>query len=670
MQTVARPIRTLSPLVASQIAAGEVVERPASVVKELVENSIDAGATRIEVELEQGGVELVRVSDNGGGIAKDDLVLAIAPHATSKVGTLEDLDRIATLGFRGEALASISSVSRMSIRSRTAEANEAFELRCEGEIKQPIAPASSPVGTTLSVRNLFFNTPARRKFLKTIGTEQGRCADTITAIALAHPLVGFVFRTDGKTQFDLPPNQTAQERALALLGSELEPEMLVVESDQHDSRGVSLWGLVGTPAIARATNKSQHVFVNGRAVRDRTVQHAIMQAYRGLIEPSRYPTAVLMLEMSPEAVDVNVHPTKAEVRFRDSSLVHSVVYHAISRALKAADLTPTFFTHGGGASNGSTPSAIESKLAHPTAIMPSPFQQAANLTGQTNGPAQTEAFVEYLRRFTPGTDQLTFPLRSAAAQANGENAGADATLQSTANAEEKQTESVTAPIAAANVEGEVYSPKRVDRILQVHNSYVVTQDEQGVVIVDQHALHERVMFEALLARVGRGNLESQSLLTPALIDATADQLGRLEEMKPLLERIGVEAEPAGPRSIAVRSFPSFLFSRNVDPIEFMADLFSLTDEHEEASDAEAKHRLAHPTSDIPHPRSNERLLRDVLDMMACKAAIKAGDHLSDLELDELLRLREAVERSSNCPHGRPTTVRLTIKELERLFGRS
>lgn len=665
--TAARPIRTLSPFVASQIAAGEVVERPASVVKELVENSIDAGATRIEVELEQGGVELVRVSDNGSGIGRDDLLLALSPHATSKVGTLEDLDRIATLGFRGEALASISSVSRLTLRSRTNESNEAFELRCEGDAKQPVAPASSPVGTTISVRNLFFNTPARRKFLKTIGTEQGRCADTITAIALAHPLVGFVFRTDGKTVFDLPPDQTAQERALALLGSELEPEMLIVQSDQQDSRGVSLWGLVGTPAIARATNKSQHVFVNGRAVRDRTVQHAIMQAYRGLIEPSRYPTAVLMLEMSPEAVDVNVHPTKAEVRFRDSSLVHSVVYHAISRALKAADLTPTFFQHGGhggqnGSGGGAAPSAIESKLSHPTAIMPSPFQQPPQVT---NGPAQTEAFVEYLRRFTPGTDQLTFPLRSVPRAGEASGAANQEQAVSIANGN-GNAEAAAAPGAVAasagEVEGEVYSPKRVDRILQVHNSYVVTQDEQGVVIVDQHALHERVMFEALLARVGRGNLESQSLLTPALIDATADQLGRLDEMKPLLERIGVEAEPAGPRSIAVRSFPSFLFSRNVDPIEFMADLFSLTDENEEA-DGPARAASAVGSRD-------ERLLRDVLDMMACKAAIKAGDHLSDLELDELLRLREAVERSSNCPHGRPTTVRLTIRELERLFGRA
>lgn len=653
-------IRTLAPLVASQIAAGEVVERPASVVKELVENSIDAGATRIEVELEQGGVELVRVSDNGGGIAKDDLALALAPHATSKVGTLEDLDRIATLGFRGEALASIASVSRLALRSRTPESNEAFELKSEGESREAIAPASSPVGTTLCVRNLFFNTPARRKFLKTIATEQGRCADTITAIALAHPLIGFVFRTDGKTQFDLPPNQTAQERALALLGSELEPEMLVVQSDQHDSRGVSLWGLVGTPAIARATNKSQHVFVNGRAVRDRTVQHAIMQAYRGLIEPSRYPTAVLMLEMSPEAVDVNVHPTKAEVRFRDSSLVHSVVYHAISRALKAADLTPTFFGGNGNASGGAgAQSSFEIKHpSHPTAIMPSPFQQPL----QTNGPAQTEAFVEYLRRFTPGTDQLTFPLRGSAGRTSEAVSHGVAKGDGQSTADQGDGQAGGASALATSGGGEVYSPRRVDRILQVHNSFVVTQDEQGVVIVDQHALHERVMFEALLARVGRGNLESQSLLTPALIDASADQIGRLEEMKPLLERIGVEAEPAGPRSIAVRAFPSFLFSRNVDPIEFMADLFSLTDENEEA-DGPARAPATVGSRD-------ERLLRDVLDMMACKAAIKAGDHLSDLELDELLRLREAVERSSNCPHGRPTTVRLTIRELERLFGRA
>jgi DNA mismatch repair protein MutL len=631
----------LSNLVASQIAAGEVVERPASVVKELTENAIDAGATRVEVELEQGGVELVRVCDNGCGIAQGDLPLAIAPHATSKVASIDDLDHIATLGFRGEALASIASVSRLAIRSRTFSSHEACELVSEGDQIQPIRPTSGPVGTNVTVRNLFFNTPARRKFLRTISTEQGRCHDTLLAIAMAHPLIGVRLVMDGKAVFDLPPDQTPQQRILDLIGKELEPELLVVQSDQHDVRGVSLFGLVGTPSIARATNKSQHVFVNGRPVRDRTVQHALLQAYRGLIEPSRYPTAVLMLEMSPEAVDVNVHPTKAEVRFRDSSLVHSVVYHAVSRALRAADLTPTYFSLG-----GSTPS-------HPTGVLPATSQPPVIEPRTPPSPQQVEAFVGFLQRFDPSTpqplltneDATQAPSEAIAAQPAGMPGGLGGSIASISLSD------ATLP-----------EVRRADRILQVHNSYVVTQDAQGVVIVDQHALHERVMFEALLARVGKGNLESQQLLSPEIVEATADQLGRLEEMKPLLTRVGIEAEPAGPRSIAIRAFPSFLFSRSVEPGPFLADLLALTDDNEEAS------RDTRLKAGDTGPR-DERLLRDVLDMMACKAAIKAGDAMSDLELNELMRLREAVERSSNCPHGRPTTVRLTIRELDRLFGR-
>lgn len=641
--TSTRPIRVLSNLVASQIAAGEVVERPASVVKELVENSIDAGATRVEVELEQGGVELVRVSDNGGGIAKADLPLAIAPHATSKVASIDDLDHIATLGFRGEALASIASVSRLAIRSRTTTSNEAFELASEGDQSQPIRPASGPVGTSVTVRNLFFNTPARRKFLRTISTEQGRCHDTLLAIAMAHPLIGVRLMIDGKVIFDLPPDQTAQQRILDLIGKELEPELLVVESDQHDMRGVSLFGLVGTPSIARATNKGQHVFVNGRPVRDRTVQHALLQAYRGLIEPSRYPTAVLMLEMSPQAVDVNVHPTKAEVRFRDSSLVHSVVYHAVTRALRAADLTPTYFSLGGNAST--------STVSQQTGVLPTaPIGPVAE-PRMPPSPQHVEAFVGFLQRFEPGTVQPSLHGQANAAP----SIPVDVAPVGDSPAGDRESAAATADTALPEV-------RRADRILQVHNSYVVTQDEQGVVIVDQHALHERVMFEALLARVGKGNLESQQLLTPEIVDATADQLGRLDDLKPLLARVGIEAEPAGPRSIAVRAFPSFLFSRGVEPGPFIADLLSLTDDNEEAS------RDTRLKAGDTGPR-DERLLRDVLDMMACKAAIKAGDAMSDLELNELMRLREAVERSSNCPHGRPTTVRLTIRELDKLFGR-
>jgi DNA mismatch repair protein MutL len=340
-------IRTLPTLVANQIAAGEVVERPASVVKECVENSIDAGATRVTVELEQGGIELIRITDDGGGIGEVDLPMAIAPHATSKISSATDLERVATLGFRGEALASIASVARLSIRSRTAEQTGAATIEVDWERystggSDGIKPAAGPIGTCITVRNLFYNTPARRKFLRTVGTEQERCLDVVRQLAMAHPAIGFTASCDGRRVMDLPPDQSPRERVLGVLGSELDDQLLEVGADElDDSRGIALWGLVGLPGIARGTNKHQYVFVNGRCVKDRTIQHAIAEAYRGLIDPSRYPTAVLMLELSPAGVDVNVHPAKAEVRFRDGSLVHSLVLRSVREALRAADLTPS-----------------------------------------------------------------------------------------------------------------------------------------------------------------------------------------------------------------------------------------------------------------------------------------------------------------------------------------
>lgn len=620
-----RRIRPLSPLVASQIAAGEVVERPSSVVKELVENSIDAGATRIDLELEQGGVELVRVTDNGRGMPREDLPLAVAPHATSKIAATDDLDRIATLGFRGEALASIASVSRMSIRSRTADDVGAWILESEGAVEglgeRDVRPGAGAVGTAITVRNLFFNTPARRKFLRTVATEQSRCVDTITELALAHPAVAFRCTCDGRAVLDLPADQSPRARALDVLGRELESQLLEVHADQYDDpRGVALWGLVGLPSIARATRAAQHLFVNGRAVRDRTVQHAMSEPFRGIIEPGRHPTALLMLEMSPQAVDVNVHPQKAEVRFRDSGVVHSVVYHAVKRALTAADLTPTF-------------SAVR-----PGAVVE---RQAVVGPGFAAAPVPPEvsraAFVDYFKKMAPAAEQRTLDEGFGAAPAPATPATAGGAL-------------APAPTIIRQEPTLADAPTPVQRALQVHNSFLVTQDEQGVLIVDQHALHERVMFEALLARVTDTNLESQRLLTPVVLDATPTQISRLDELAPLLERIGIEAGPLGPRQIAVRAFPTFLFDRNVDPGEFLPDLF----EKAGASD---------------FAPGSEDALRDVLDMMACKAAVKAGDRMSDGELSELLKLREAVERSSNCPHGRPTTVRLTIRELEKLFGR-
>ncbi|HBS27866.1 MAG TPA: DNA mismatch repair endonuclease MutL, partial [Phycisphaerales bacterium] len=311
VSTERRAIRVLPPLVAAQIAAGEVVERPASVVKELLDNAIDAGSVRIEVELEQGGLELVRVTDDGAGIPPEELALALAAHATSKVRDASDLDRVTTMGFRGEALASIASVSRLTIRSRTARHAGASAIDSEGDRLSEVRPAPGPVGTSVTVRNLFFNTPARRKFVRTPATEQGHCADAVRALALAHPAIGFVLRAEGRPLIDVPPGQGPRERALALLGREFSSQYAEAHADSFDdARGVALWGLVGLPVLAKPTPRSQHVFVNGRPVRDRTIQHALKDAYRGLIEPAKHPSAVLMLVLDPGAVDVNVHPAK------------------------------------------------------------------------------------------------------------------------------------------------------------------------------------------------------------------------------------------------------------------------------------------------------------------------------------------------------------------------
>lgn len=618
-----RPIRKLSKTVASQIAAGEVVERPASVVKELVENSIDAGATRVRVELEAGGIELIRVSDDGKGISPEELPLAIEAHATSKIETTADLDRIATMGFRGEALASIASVARVSIRSRTAEDRGASEIRVNAGEAEPIRPASGPVGTTIEVRNLFYATPARRKFLKTPQTEKSRCLNALREIAMASPAIGFVIQSESKTLLDLPPGQDPKTRALAVIGKELEAQMLEVSADEFDdARGIALWGLVGLPAIARPTAIAQHVFVNGRPVRDRTIQHAIKEAYRGLMEHSRYPTSVVMLEMSPEAVDVNVHPAKAEVRFRDSGHVHSVVHRAVKDALRKADLTPMV------GSFGRSVSPLESLLGAGTHAAGGEPKQ-----GQTEDERLVSFFREDVPRATQG--RISYEsLRAAMEPARSEQ-----------QADELPENPATEPEQTART----FEAKPMAH-LQVHQSYVVTQDADGVVIVDQHALHERVMFEYLMERLGRGPLESQALLVPEVIEVSPAQLAALDTLGELFGAIGIEAREMGPTSVGVSAFPSFLFDRGVEIQPFMNDLLEL-----------AVQSAVPPTS--------EEALRDVVDMMSCKAAVKAGDRLSGDELGRLMQLRDEVERSSSCPHGRPTSIRLTLTDLEKLFHR-
>jgi DNA mismatch repair protein MutL len=595
------PIRRLPTLLVNQIAAGEVIERPASVVKELVENSIDAGATRIDVAIEQGGVELIRVSDDGFGIPAEELTLAIAPHATSKIAKAEDLDGITTMGFRGEALASIASVSRLRLTSRPRTAGEAALIETEGDLVRPVQPASGPFGTAIEVRNLFFNTPARRKFLKTLATEASRIGDVVLNLAVAHPTIAWKLASDGRVLFDAPSGQSPRQRALEVLGRELEPELLDCE---HQSDAIHVWGLAGRPSVARATARHQRLYVNGRMVVDRSVQHAIKEAYRGLIEPTRHPTVVLFIELAPRSVDVNVHPAKSEVRFRDSSLVHQSVLRCLRDALRKADLMPVV---------------------------------------QLNPPGLQ------LARATSDFGAFN-PARSSSLAAGSNGASTSARGFDIAEARrELDAMPEPAPIGFPIAEPPPIRP--VADVMQVHSSYLVTQDEQGLVIIDQHALHERVMFEMLKERLSRGSLESQRMLLPATFNCARGSAAALDDLQPLLARLGIEAALAGPDAIAVHAFPSFLLDRGVEPEPFMCDLLEKV----------AGGNL---------PADLEAALTDVLDMMACKAAVKAGDRMSPDELAELIRMRETVERSSNCPHGRPTSLRLSIRDLDRQFGRS
>ena len=610
------PIRQLPPLLVNQIAAGEVIERPASVVKEAVENALDAGATRIEVAIEEGGKALIRITDNGGGIPFDELPLALAAHATSKIEAAEDLDAIATMGFRGEALASIASVSRLTLVSRPADQEGAGRIDAEGDVLNGPRPEGAPPGTTLTVRTLFFNTPARRKFMRADQTETSRVRDVVETIALAHPEIAFTFTADGRTRLDLPPGQDARGRALAVLGPELADELL-----EFDAAGppVRLWGLAGRPGIARGTARHQHVYLNGRAINDRTLNHAIREAYRGLIEPGRFPTIVLFLVIDPAAVDVNVHPAKAEVRFRDPSGLHGAVRRSIQARLAEADLTPAI----------DLGRRDEAAVALPSG--PAPVFGAGRVA-HTGHPAPPRTVIEDFRRLDARQKGFVYAeVKQALAEEAPEVLG---------------VERLDAPIAPPPAEARV-----VTEALQVHRKYIVAPDDEGLVIIDQHALHERVMFEKLKSRVEAGPLESQRLLMPATAQVGRAQIELLDTLRPLLERLGIEAEPMGPETVALHAFTSLLFERGVDPVEFITGLL------DDAATKGANH-------------DPEAALHEVLDMMACKAAIKAGDALTPAEIGELLAFRDTTGRASRCPHGRPTTLRLTLADLDRQFGRT
>jgi DNA mismatch repair protein MutL len=595
----------------NQIAAGEVVERPASVVKELMENAFDAGATRIEIEIAGGGRDLIRVADDGGGIPVEELPLAVESHATSKIESAADLEAVATMGFRGEALASIASVSRFSIESRVAGADEAWRIEVVDGVATPPAPVAGPVGTRIEVRNLFHAVPARRRFLKSETAESARIAEIVRLLALARPGIGLRLVSNGRALVDLPATDDPRRRIVGVLGAEMDGRLLEVRGEigaPDDGTLVGLWGLIGLPETARPTSRHQRFFLNGRAINDRSLSHALKEGFRGLIEPGRHPVGVLHLDLAPARVDVNVHPAKTEVRFRDARPLHGLVRRAVRETLESADLVRDIGIP-------ETPETREEPT--PPIVETRSMPTAASTAGA--GRERTSGFG---RPSSPGLD-----------------------LQRARAAMEDVPLNSTAVEVLPTLVGR-------DAVLQVHQSFLVTQDAEGLVIIDQHALHERVMFEQLHERFSEGPLESQRQLVPVVFDAEPTSIAALETLAPLLERLGIDAVAAGPRGIAIHAFPSLLIHRRVEPAPFLAELL------DRAADGQVDHE------------DHEAALSEVLDVMSCKAAVKAGDRLGEREIAELLAMRDRIDRDGSCPHGRPTHLRIPIAEIERRFGRS
>jgi DNA mismatch repair protein MutL len=562
-------IRLLPELLVSQIAAGEVVERPASVLKELVENSLDAGARAITVTLDEGGVRRIQVEDDGEGIAREDLALALARHATSKIRSLGDLEGVASMGFRGEALASIASVSRLSIASRSRDASHGARIAAEAATLGEVEPAARAQGTTVTVEDLYFNTPARRKFLRTEATEFAHCDEAFRRLALARCDVGFALKHNGRASRHLR-GQPLPERAAALLGEEFLHASILVDTQ---SGALRLTGLAGTPQAAKPRADVQYFFVNGRFVRDRLLAHAAREAYAELLHGERQPAYVLFLELDPRGVDVNVHPAKTEVRFRDSRAVHQFVRHALQRAL--------------------APSATEAPVAYAAVAHGRPIQSAFSLAQPA---AAYQSFM-----------------------------------------------SSAAPLPAAE-----NAPPLGFALGQLHGVYILAQNEAGLVLVDMHAAHERIVMEKLKKNLDAGAVQAQNLLVPAVFQAHALDVAAAEENREALERLGLEVSVSGPNELSVRAAPAPLAGGDVSGLT--RDLLREIREY--------------GASQVLSSRQNE-----LLATMACHAAVRANRALAPAEMNALLREMEQTERSGSCNHGRPTWYQLSLADLDRLFMR-
>ena len=635
-------IRQLSASVINQIAAGEVVERPASVVKELLENAIDAGATRVDVAVERGGKDLIRVADNGRGMDPEDLPLAFTPHATSKLAEADDLHRIRTLGFRGEALAAIAEVSKVRCQARQEDAEAGSELSIDAGVSGQVRACGCPVGTVIEVRNLFHNTPVRRTYLKSDSTEAGHVIEMFTRIALAHPTVHLTFRSGGKVLHDLPSVTGVKERIGIFFGRELAESLLWVES-QYDQ--THLWGYVGHPSQSRSSNKTQFMFLGGRYVRDRSLGHALAEAFRGLLMVGRSPVAFLHLEVPPEEVDVNVHPTKVEVRFRDSQRIYSQLLATLRQTFLASDL--------------------HSRLQAPPGVEPA---VAVEQPAAYSLPERADQRQEVASWFAPQapTAFQSFPTPGYAGGPVNSDWGRASYSPPTQPSSDSSApfdefapppplpNAESSPGEAAEPEPQPTGPRAIDvrdlpvKALQVHDSYLVAETADGMVVIDQHALHERILYEELRLRIARGGVESQRLLVPEPVELEPSEAAAVLERREALASLGLEVEDFGGGTVLVGSVPAML--PGVPPDRLLRDL--------------ADHFRSRPL-----PPTRDAILEDVLSMIACKAAVKAGQKLAPDEVTALLERRHLVGDAHHCPHGRPTALVFTKSELERQFGR-
>ena len=660
-------IHLLSPRLANQIAAGEVVERPANIIKELVENSLDAGASRIEIDVEQGGIKLLRIRDDGHGIPKDDLPLALSRHATSKISTLDDLEAVHSLGFRGEALASISSVSRLTMTSATApeegEAEQAWQVEVEGrEMAATVKPAAHPKGTTLEVRDLFFNTPARRKFLRTEKTEFNHVDEYFKRLALSRYDVAFSLRHNQKVIHSLRPATRTidkEKRVAALLGTKFIDAALHVDAE---AAGLGLTGWVGLPTFSRSQADMQYFFVNGRVVRDRLVAHAIKQAYRDVLYHGRQPAFVLYLTVDPALVDVNVHPTKHEVRFRDGRLVHDYLFRTLHKAL--ADVRPDHQTaptslqgsgvlsegQAGSSSGMTSPALMANSLQQVTGIQAGEFSEQTRMSllpgrNPLSGQPMTGQAQQFGEKSPAGVQEH---LNAYQALSQPLNVGANVVTT------EERIDPETGEITTVQVESALPASEQNDipplgfAIAQLHGIYILSQNEHGLIVVDMHAAHERITYERLKIAVDNQNVQSQPLLVPITLSVSEGEADAAEQFADEFARFGVLLQRAAPESIMIRQIPVILQQAEVERLvtDMLADL------------------MQHGSSDRIQAHRNE-----ILGTMACHGSVRANRKLTVPEMNGLLRDMEATERSGQCNHGRPTWTQMSMSDLDKLFLR-